>query len=483
MKIFFLKLKLVFFCYFLLILYSQNTKASEDVITKLYLESHVSYDDCGTVLNTFTFYDRPTKYKGKFKYKDFEFERVCKDTQKNLLKKEKYEGIYKDTSKNSNEIEKIYMEYILENIAYPAWLKIEGDVAYMLWNRQGKWQKNNYKKDSLKVKKVENTNEPKIVINKKTIGFKEGNKQIHKNNVNPDCSLKFYDLMGCDFSGQDLSNLDLSYSNFRGADLTDTNLSNTNLVGSFFEDAVLINTNFDGANLKASKFERNYMDRTNFDNSIMVNTKIQNSDLLNVSLINTDLSSAEIRRSLIKNFRLDELKYTDNLLISDSAIEESSFDNWISRDVKIHNSDLSMRNSFNNIELYDPSFVNNNMFGIRIENSKLVRPVFKNVWLDESNIIKNNFLAAYFEGSYLENANILNSNFLQASFIKTTLKNSNLTNSNFNKSAFEIVNLANTNLTNADLSNTWFRKNESNLLTDIILDNTILDGANNFELN
>ncbi|XP_064799092.1 BTB/POZ domain-containing protein KCTD9-like isoform X3 [Oncorhynchus masou masou] len=147
---------------------------------------------------------------------------------------------------------------------------------------------------------------------------------------------------GLNFSGADLSRLDLRYINFkmanlRAANLTHANLSGANLEradlssacldganlqgvkmlcsnaegaslrGCNFEDPAGVKANMEGANLKGVDMEGSQMTGINLRVATLKNAKLKNCNLRGATLAGTDLEEANLRGSNVKGAIFEEM--------------------------------------------------------------------------------------------------------------------------------------------------------------------------------
>lgn len=106
-------------------------------------------------------------------------------------------------------------------------------------------------------------------------------------------------LPGIDFTGADLSNLDLRHMDFTGAWLESVNFENSNLSHSNFQGAVLaharmrgtvaINCNFAGANLGSADLERTVFDLSVFTGAILMRSRLSHTDFRGASILEAQL--------------------------------------------------------------------------------------------------------------------------------------------------------------------------------------------------
>jgi uncharacterized protein YjbI with pentapeptide repeats len=157
---------------------------------------------------------------------------------------------------------------------------------------------------------------------------------------------------------EDLEGLDLSYYN-----LKDANLNNANLYG----------VNFSYANLEDTNLQGTYADNAKF--------------------IGTNLN----------------LVQASGMQVTDADFRESSMREWISYDVKFHNSNLN---------------------GVDLRNSELAGCEFNNCNLENAKLDNCDLSHCNFSGTNLQNATLINSILVGCLFIGTNLENANLSYTN-----------------------------------------------------
>ena len=326
---------------------------------KLEIQSNDYIENCGYHQLNYTFYQdgkfelsevcsvggAPTNYQGRWKDDSFiqarKIERIVTDL---VINNNYYTDILDFRDDTFNDL----ISYVEKTVSIK-YDNEENEIEYKIISR-------NFDNDTISRAELISNLNTKLM----DIGYRD-NKKVYGNDVNPGCSIDYYELMGCDFSNRDLSNLDLKQSNFSGANLSNTNLSNTNLWSSNFTDAILINTSFNGADLRGSKFENNKMINTNFDNSLLTNAEIKNSNLSNINFNNTRLDSTSFNSSIFINVRFNQAETIDHLMLYQSSFDECEFDNISAFKITIMDSDLSKCESFEDIKIRNGLISGNNL--------------------------------------------------------------------------------------------------------------------------
>ena len=119
-----------------------------------------------------------------------------------------------------------------------------------------------------------------------------------------DCERKLgprINLSGCNLSGLNLPNEDLSFGNF-----SNTNLQNANLQGTIFYSTDLTETNLSDADLSNAKMRYAKFLGTNLENAKLFKVDLRNSHLQDVNLAKANLTKASFFRAKLTNVNLEE---------------------------------------------------------------------------------------------------------------------------------------------------------------------------------
>lgn len=114
---------------------------------------------------------------------------------------------------------------------------------------------------------------------------------------------------GLNFSGADLSRLDLRYINFKMANLSRCNLSHANLCCSNLERADLSGANLDGANLQGVKMlcsnaEGASLKGCNFEDPSGLKANLEGANLKGVDMEGSQMTGINLRVATLKNAKL-----------------------------------------------------------------------------------------------------------------------------------------------------------------------------------
>ena len=142
------------------------------------------------------------------------------------------------------------------------------------------------------------------------------------------------ELTNKSFKGWNFSGRDLSYVELDGSDLSDANLSGANLSYASLKSAFLFNVNLTGANVEHADFsmvnmcEANLNDikgeRTRFSFATMWNCDVKKVSLVGASFMETQLSDCDFTGSNLENavFAGADL---DNAVFSDTSLKNADF--------------------------------------------------------------------------------------------------------------------------------------------------------------
>uniref|UniRef100_A0A8C1UTW1 Potassium channel tetramerization domain containing 9b n=1 Tax=Cyprinus carpio TaxID=7962 RepID=A0A8C1UTW1_CYPCA len=114
---------------------------------------------------------------------------------------------------------------------------------------------------------------------------------------------------GLNFSGADLSRLDLRYINFKMANLSRCNLTHANLCGTNLERADLSSANLDGANLQGVKMlctnaEGASLIGCNFEDPAGLKANLEGANLKGVDMEGSQMTGINLRVATLKNAKL-----------------------------------------------------------------------------------------------------------------------------------------------------------------------------------
>ncbi|KTG42406.1 hypothetical protein cypCar_00011162 [Cyprinus carpio] len=114
---------------------------------------------------------------------------------------------------------------------------------------------------------------------------------------------------GLNFSGADLSRLDLRYINFKMANLSRCNLTHANLCGTNLERADLSSANLDGANLQGVKMlctnaEGASLKGCNFEDPAGLKANLEGANLKGVDMEGSQMTGINLRVATLKNAKL-----------------------------------------------------------------------------------------------------------------------------------------------------------------------------------
>jgi uncharacterized protein YjbI with pentapeptide repeats len=113
---------------------------------------------------------------------------------------------------------------------------------------------------------------------------------------------------GCDLSGANLSNIDLSKAQLVGANLNMANLVNTNLSEANLTKASVVGANLGGANLRQTNLTEATFVYSNLAQAQMQGATLYKTDLQGANLANVELTGARISRSSFTNANIYQAK-------------------------------------------------------------------------------------------------------------------------------------------------------------------------------
>jgi uncharacterized protein YjbI with pentapeptide repeats len=113
---------------------------------------------------------------------------------------------------------------------------------------------------------------------------------------------------GCDLSGANLSNIDLSKAQLVGANLNMANLVNTNLSEANLTKASVVGANLGGANLRQTNLSEATFVYSNLAQAQMQGATLYKTDLQGANLANVELTGARISRSSFTNANIYQVK-------------------------------------------------------------------------------------------------------------------------------------------------------------------------------
>ena len=129
-------------------------------------------------------------------------------------------------------------------------------------------------------------------------------------NTTAKCELRY---QGINFTGADLSSLDLRYINFKLANLSGCNLSNANLYCCSFERADLTGANLNGANMQGVRMiccnaEGSTMKACNFEDPSGLKANMEGANMKGVDFEGSLMGGAILRVATLKNSNLKNLE-------------------------------------------------------------------------------------------------------------------------------------------------------------------------------
>ncbi|GIL09429.1 MAG: hypothetical protein BroJett033_9400 [Chloroflexota bacterium] len=119
------------------------------------------------------------------------------------------------------------------------------------------------------------------------------------------------DLVGADFSGQDLSgrrfeDQDLTGANFSGAVLRDADFNHCQLVNASFSAANLERANLEGADLSSADLSGAVLRDANLEDAVLMSANLSAANLERANLEDADLSSADLSSAALRDANLED---------------------------------------------------------------------------------------------------------------------------------------------------------------------------------
>lgn len=220
---------------------------------------------------------------------------------------------------------------------------------------------------------------------------------------------------------------------FYSSTLTDTSINNSKLTQVSFERAVVVNGGFDACEFKTCRIIDSEFSNCNFNNTDYdENVVFQNSDFINSKFRELNIHSASFHSCSFIN---------------------SEFNNWTTYiGFSMDSCDFS-KCTWTNMELNqwvlpDSVFIEANLAGIIIRDSRIVSSDFSNCILVESRITN-----CLMNKSNMKGASLFKSQFNNVDLTMADLSSANAVNATFENNCF----LRNTNCDNADFSEAEFK--------------------------
>lgn len=209
-----------------------------------------------------------------------------------------------------------------------------------------------------------------------------------------------------------------------GADLRSTELSNLNLSETDFLEANLISSNLSGTNLSGSDFSGARMAAANLQDTNLANTRFTGADLRGVDLRNANLRGADFTGA-----RLDRVDMTDNDL-TETLLHGAILDEAVLVRVNLANAELrgvSMINAtMTSADLSDANLVGAIMSGSDISGAMLDGADLSGAWLNLVDLSNSSLQDTTLRGAYLIGSRLPSTNLRSTSMEGAVLLGVNL---------------------------------------------------------
>ncbi len=258
-----------------------------------------------------------------------------------------------------------------------------------------------------------------------------------------------------DWTGVDLSNLDLRGADLRGAFLESTDLRNADLRGANLTDAVLAHADLRGANLEACQLV----------GANLGSTQLEGARFNGAIASKVILMRANATRATFRGAHLDDVDFMETLLegadLSDAALPGVTFMKTSLRDVRFTSAKMH-RGSFIEIDATGADFSGADLSLVSFVNVKAEACSFRGANLTKFHAVKECSLAgaifdgANLSGAFMRGTALSRSSFREANLADADLGSCDLRQASFyraraQRAGFERADLANADLTGMNL--------------------------------
>lgn len=233
-----------------------------------------------------------------------------------------------------------------------------------------------------------------------------------------------------DFSGANLTQVNLSGANLSGADFSEANLSVANLSGANLSNTNLSRANLNVARLSGANLAKANLTQANLNVANLIQTNLKEADLTQATLIR-----AELIRTQLSEANLLEAN------LSEADLREASL-----RQAKLSRATLSEAN------LRGALLTAANLEGANLNKADLRRADLSGSNLKATDIRQANLSCANLSGADLSGANLRWSDLSGANLRWADLSKAKLSGANLIGADLSNANLFNTSLVHADLS-------------------------------
>jgi uncharacterized protein YjbI with pentapeptide repeats len=274
--------------------------------------------------------------------------------------------------------------------------------------------------------------------------------------------VKFF--AGIDFTGADLSGLDLREVNFEGAWLESVNFAHTNLSGANLAGAVLAHANLEGAIAIGAKFGK-----ANLGRALLARGVFDDADFTEATLMHCDFAGTQMRRANFTKANLLETTWGDadwtGALLSGQLFHKLDL-----RGMRWPEADLSVCN-----------FLTSDLSGVDMHGANLAAATFATCRLDGARLMGAQCVGAVtvkdtsLAGADLSQANLRNFNFggcdlRGAKLVRAVLDGANLCEAQLEGADLRLASAKGALLRKAGCANA--------LLSGVDFSDAVLQGAN-----
>jgi len=301
-------------------------------------------------------------------------------------------------------------------------------------------------------------------VTHKKIVCKPGLMPIMKNSgyiscVYPKTALTLINVLNWSIDHPEMPKTELRFQDLSGLNFEYINLSNSDLTGSNFDNTKISNVNFAKAHLS-------YTDLSGKD---LTGTILKGADLSNSTLTDVVLSGMDLSGTILRGVDLSGKDLTGTILKG----ADLSYSN-------LSDTDLSDMNLAKTI-LLDADFTNTIVPDVYMSGKNFNNAIFNGVDLSGKDLSSSKFQKASFHNANLENVNLSEATLIEVDFTK--IKNKSLAGANLFDTSLAHSFLSGVNLTDAILKGTNFWKADLSGQDFTVISDTSADGITFMDAN
>lgn len=253
-----------------------------------------------------------------------------------------------------------------------------------------------------------------------------------------------------DFTGADLSKLDLSGADLRGAFFEHANLSEAKLAGANLEGAVFAHADLSGADLTGANLKNANLGRTKLEKAKLTSAIVTDAILVGCNARDADLSKIVLDRTTVRDMMLEGARL-DELQASETTFLKCQLNRVNMRGAKLRVA------TFIDCDLAEADFSGGDILETAFFMCRGEKSVFVRSKLDNLRIVHEcNFERAMFTGSHMPRTNVRGTKLAHADFSdcdlsQSDLSSADLSDANLTKAILRESLLMDTNLTRAKL--------------------------------